>query len=188
MIEKLEELPQCRPPQKIPRGMDRLMERYFERRDPGTSASKASAAVAPTATSGTTSGAAVTATSTTTSSSEPTGAQALPWDKGWSYDISELRARAKEPKSARALKRKEAAAKVLKALKDKKDDDEMEPDADADGDAESGEEKGEGEDEDDELTLDDDDEEEEPGDYTNSYFDNGEEDDLIDDAGDHDDD
>jgi hypothetical protein len=85
------------------------------------------------------------------------------WDKQWSFEINELRTKPREPKSGRGVTRKDAAAAVMSTLgKDGEEEEELEDDpANVD--------------ELEEPLVDEEEEEEEPGDYTSSYFDNGEE-------------
>lgn len=85
------------------------------------------------------------------------------WDKQWSFEINELRTKPREQK-ARGFKRKEAAAAVISILAATEGDD-----------SDEAEEEGVNPEDADDLVGEEEEEEEEPGDYTNSYFDNGEE-------------
>mmetsp|Transcript_5172 Transcript_5172/g.13409 ORF Transcript_5172/g.13409 Transcript_5172/m.13409 type:complete len:191 (+) Transcript_5172:90-662(+) len=142
LTDRLEALPQSRPPHKAPRGIARLAKR-----------SCGKAAVVSTETAGGTAAAAA----------EPIRIPSADWDKQWSFEIGELRTKPREPK-ARRVKRKDVAARVISTLAQKEGEEESE--------LEEGTAAGEDEVD---VVVDEEDDEEEPGDYTMSYFDNGEE-------------
>lgn len=99
--------------------------------------------------------------SSAASAAVPSRISSADWDKQWSFDVNELRTRPREPKSGRGPKRKEVVEAVISTLATN----EEESDEDAVDEVEETEE----------VLGDEEDEEEEPGDYTSSYFDNGEE-------------
>eukprot|EP00041_Stephanoeca_diplocostata_P026477 m.715050 g.715050 ORF g.715050 m.715050 type:complete len:185 (+) comp22975_c1_seq4:268-822(+) len=101
------------------------------------------------------------------------------WDLEWTSGVLDDLKTPKR-KQVRKLSKEEMTKRVIKSLKAAGDDDDADDDnAVGEGDPAVRKGDGEGNDEDeDEVAADDEEDEEEPVDYTDSYFDNGEEDEF----------